>query len=312
MPEKPEKQKPFDFFSALISEGRQIYAILDAAADSGIPKKLWWLDADYVSLYKGEPEEKYFDIAPYLVNISINGENHAKLREWIFEKCWGGGRAVFFEANADMNTLLKHFQKFTIVLDESGKGMFFRFYDPRVLRVYLPTCNKEESRYIYGYDIIKAFFVESGEGDRVLSFLPKQGYFVGDDVHAPRILVIRKAQMAAFKKEMLNKFCSELKRHFRRRFPNYISGMTGTQLNDFLFEGLEYAKNCGIDDQNDVKRFFEYFVRYGHDFGKTSDTVWANSILNNNELSGNMKMNQIDDYDLFVVESGKGNHNVTM
>ena len=66
--------RPIDFFSSMIDGGRQVYAILNAASNPEIPKKLWWLDAEHVSLYKGEPEEKYTDVTPYIVNLSI--------REW--------------------------------------------------------------------------------------------------------------------------------------------------------------------------------------------------------------------------------------
>ena len=40
----------------------------------------------------------------------------------------------------------------------TSKPLYFRWYDPRVLREYLPTCNAEELRTIFGS--IDAFIVE--------------------------------------------------------------------------------------------------------------------------------------------------------
>ena len=45
---------------------------------------------------------------------------------------------------------MRHFRQFLRVRDEAGREFFFRFYDPRVLRVYLPTCNSEELRTFFG------------------------------------------------------------------------------------------------------------------------------------------------------------------
>ena len=57
--------------------------------------------------------------------------------------------------------------------DESGHPMFFRFYDPRVLRTYLPTCTVAELRLIFGP--VEAFLLEGEEDDELLelSLRPK-------------------------------------------------------------------------------------------------------------------------------------------
>jgi hypothetical protein len=37
-----------------------------------------------------------------------------------------------------------------MVYDEEGSSLYFRYYDPRVLRAYLPTCNAEELGNVFG------------------------------------------------------------------------------------------------------------------------------------------------------------------
>jgi len=44
----------------------------------------------------------------------------------------------------------QHFRRFITVHDESGKPLLFRYYDPRVLRTFLPTCNAKELAEIFG------------------------------------------------------------------------------------------------------------------------------------------------------------------
>ncbi|MFY2558205.1 hypothetical protein ACN469_11275, partial [Corallococcus terminator] len=41
-------------------------------------------------------------------------------------------------------------------------------YDPRVLRTYLPTCNAEELRFVFGP--IRSFLMEDEDGSMLLRF----------------------------------------------------------------------------------------------------------------------------------------------
>ena len=43
-----------------------------------------------------------------------------------------------------------------------GERVYFRFYDPRVLRVYLPTCSSSELKGVFGP--VGRFVVEGPEG----------------------------------------------------------------------------------------------------------------------------------------------------
>jgi hypothetical protein len=55
-----------------------------------------------------------------------------------------------------------------MVRDPAGKRLMFRYYDPRVLRVYLPTCTAAELRAIFG--LVERFWMEDEQSDRVLEF----------------------------------------------------------------------------------------------------------------------------------------------
>jgi hypothetical protein len=55
-----------------------------------------------------------------------------------------------------------------LVSDENGKTFYFRFYDPRVLRVYLPTCNAEELDMFFGP--VRNFFMENESPENMSCF----------------------------------------------------------------------------------------------------------------------------------------------
>jgi hypothetical protein len=54
------------------------------------------------------------------------------------------------------------------VKDEDDRLLYFRFYDPRVLRVFIPTCTPEESADLFGP--ISRFVVEGEDLDHPLQF----------------------------------------------------------------------------------------------------------------------------------------------
>jgi hypothetical protein len=46
--------------------------------------------------------------------------------------------------------MARHFRRLVRVVDEAGTVMLFRFYDPRVLRAFIPTCTAEQRAELFG------------------------------------------------------------------------------------------------------------------------------------------------------------------
>ncbi|PSL27431.1 DUF4123 domain-containing protein [Dyadobacter jiangsuensis] len=97
------------------------------------------------SLYRGRSEEEYAAIAPYLFQYDLEDDFDLWLRENAGQS-WGIGLV----ANEPMEVVHKHFRKFLLVQAEDGQELYFRFYDPRVLRVFLPTCDPEQLKEFFG------------------------------------------------------------------------------------------------------------------------------------------------------------------
>ena len=77
------------------------------------------------------------------------------------------------ESGADLHSLRQHFRGFLTVHDASGKPLLFRYYDPRVLRTYLPTCSGEELNTMFGP--VDAYLMEDESGAALLRFRLKNG-----------------------------------------------------------------------------------------------------------------------------------------
>ena len=142
----------------------KVWAVLDAARDRRIYSAVMSTYTDHCCLHSGELPPELKLAAPYLV--ALNSED--RVTRNILKDAWGNSWGIFLRSDANMETLRRHLKKFLLVKDPKGKRLIFRYYDPRVLRVYLPTCWPEELDTFFGP--IKAYMVEGEELASVVRF----------------------------------------------------------------------------------------------------------------------------------------------
>jgi YD repeat-containing protein len=126
--------------------------------DDDIYRRLNRYDIEKHTLLTGEGSWTQDDTAPYLLRLDTQPE----LASWLLESGWARSWAVFFSADAAPKALLTHFRRFFTVKAENGREVFFRFYDPVVLRDFLPLLSEEESLFFFGE--VKRFVMEDPEG----------------------------------------------------------------------------------------------------------------------------------------------------
>jgi hypothetical protein len=103
-------------------------------------------------------------------------EPETEFAKWVLSEGWGKHWGIFAIAEAGLRDMRQHFRRFLTVHDESGKPLLFRYYDPRVLRVYLPTCNAAELAEIFGP--VVCYVAEGEEPDTALKFELRAGELV--------------------------------------------------------------------------------------------------------------------------------------
>jgi hypothetical protein len=127
------------------SPGRP-YAIVDAARTRRVLRLVKDCGERALILYEGSVHPEIAEVAPYL----IPAERASGVAEQIVSEGWGDAWGVFCTTKATPDELRRHLRKFLTVRTDKGKKMLFRFYDPRVLRVYLPTCTPPELDTFFG------------------------------------------------------------------------------------------------------------------------------------------------------------------
>lgn len=148
--------------------GGNVYVILDGASVPDLPQLLWEHEPEHVCLYRGELEPDMAAVAPYLIKL----EYDHRFTKLVLEQGWGRHWGIFVITPAEINLrdLRQHFRRFLMVYNPNGKLIYFRYYDPRVLRVYLPTCNAGEMKTVFGP--ISCYILEGEEPSVLLRLWP--------------------------------------------------------------------------------------------------------------------------------------------
>lgn len=122
--------------------GQQVYWLVDGARDPQIASLIRSSGLQYECLFAGDLHPRLQAAAPYLVYLQPESSSTALLLNLGWGKAWG----IFALALPDITLaqLRLHFKKFLRVQTEAGKELAFRFYDPRVLNAYLPSCTAPE------------------------------------------------------------------------------------------------------------------------------------------------------------------------
>lgn len=160
----PEMRPKQRLVANLRRQPASIFALLDAARDPRILKMLRDSEAAFDCLYDGQARHDLEEVAPYLVSLPED----TNLLENLIESGWGKAWGVFLASDEPLDHVRTHLRHFTMVERHDGHKMFFRFYDPRVLRIYLPTCNPEETVQFFGPVI--GFLMEGDKPDTLLRF----------------------------------------------------------------------------------------------------------------------------------------------
>src|SRR5262249_31626098 len=148
-------------------ESLKTYAVLDGASIPDLLDHLYGeVRPEFVSLYRGELAPDMAEVSPYLVHLK---RGHP-FTDWLLTEGWWKHWGIFALSPEDLTKMRKHFRTFLMVKDPGGQQIYFRYYDPRVLRVYLPTCNAAETKYVFGP--LVAYLLEAEAPGVLLRFSP--------------------------------------------------------------------------------------------------------------------------------------------
>jgi pSer/pThr/pTyr-binding forkhead associated (FHA) protein len=146
---RAEEQKRREAAGSALAKLRQeavqapLFAVLDAARDDRILELLRQSVEPHQSLYEGIQGEPLATVAPYLTGPF---RKDSVLLDRLVTEGWGKRWGIYATSREPFKEVRRHFRRFLMVeLEETGEPLYFRFYDPWVLRTIWPTTTPQQA-----------------------------------------------------------------------------------------------------------------------------------------------------------------------
>lgn len=146
-----------------------LYAVLDGASVPDLQAMLTRPNLRSVCLLRGELDPELAQVAPYLLLL----DEHAAMVDWVMTDGWGNHWGLFLITAADFRSVRQHTRSLLQVYGPDNQPLLFRFYDPRVMRTFLPTCNRDELARVFGP--VQRFCMEAEDGASMLECELQEG-----------------------------------------------------------------------------------------------------------------------------------------
>ncbi len=292
---------PPEVLRTLCEQSEPLLALIDASRDERIWPLLNRSGAYYGCLFEGSRAQSLADWAPYLVLLPKS----SVLLESLVQEGWGKHWGVYLTGLAPFEIVLAHLRQWLWVQTEAGEPLYFRFYDPRTLRVWLPTLTLAEQQRFFGP--VKRWLVEDGHEGEVLEYVPESSVTLRKPLaswgmNSP--FVIRPEQMRQFEKMIDTQF----KVYAYNLLSKYLSRSREREeieqqwLRSFIEAGVSHAKRYGFETNQQVIKFLLVRLKWGENFDQRYE--WATKILKDSHLTPSIKINQLMLATKREVESG--------
>ncbi|MFN7939402.1 MAG: DUF4123 domain-containing protein [Bryobacteraceae bacterium] len=141
-----------------------VFGVFDAARDAAVLSVLTAFGGECRSLFAGEEGRKLAAFAPYLVELPASG----MLLRVVIEEGWGKSWGIFASGDCSFDEARTHLRSLLLAKNAKGEQFYFRYYDPRVLREFLPACRLDDLPPFYGP--LQCFAMEDANPRNLLLF----------------------------------------------------------------------------------------------------------------------------------------------
>lgn len=146
-----------------------VYSVIDGASLPELLAKLEEYEPEHTCLFRGELPFDVAEAAPHLVKL----EADSAFTKWLLERSLALPCCIYAHSTQDFLVMRQHFRSLLDAEMPDGEIVHFRYYDPRVLPVYLPTCAEEEEEVMYR-EFVRKYLVMNSGNNKLELFSPKK------------------------------------------------------------------------------------------------------------------------------------------
>ncbi|MGI4755353.1 MAG: DUF4123 domain-containing protein [Janthinobacterium lividum] len=147
----------------------KIYAVLDCARNSLIHGLIARSYREKSCLFAGVLDPELERAAPFLLEMQPSDS----VTDEILMRGWGDAWGILIRSEGSFQSTRRHLRTLLRVRTEDGRFLLFRYYDPRVLAAYLPTCTPEEVDLVFAGVITEILCCDNNE---VMRYAQGEGF----------------------------------------------------------------------------------------------------------------------------------------
>ncbi|MCI1005946.1 DUF4123 domain-containing protein [Herbaspirillum sp. C7C8] len=225
--------------------GHQAFLLLDTAQAEASHLKLQSMHVPYTSLFEGKREEALPEIAPLLLPLSGLDEQRAlRLVRWISQLGFGAPCLSWYESSLGLHDFAAHLRNFHHVSLSDGQVMMMRWYDTRILPIWIQALSKDQLALFTGGMLSLAFVDRFGEA-RTL--------YQSAQIHPPSQALPLDAPLVRLDDRQFVLLVDAgdldaLLTHLRFVIPDETNALPTRTLVEFVATYQQRARDAGVDD----------------------------------------------------------------
>ncbi|WP_168222941.1 DUF4123 domain-containing protein [Oceanicola sp. D3] len=196
------------------------YAVLDAGRILHLPERLDGSGLRHRCLFSGRSQQDMGDVAPWLVELDPTSPLTRDLfsRGEATHHLWSAYPGLFIRTPARFEMLWAHLRKFTRLRDESGRWLYFRFWEPTTFSTLSGIAPSEEPWLGRFFGNHQFFWPDSGQDGTTWFGFCRRGE---DEVASPLVLgpVVLAALEAAVRRRRETEDVKDVRARLRSSAP---------------------------------------------------------------------------------------------
>lgn len=257
-------------------------------------------------LYRGRLPAGLGDMAPHLLHLR-RGHDFA---DTFFRVGWGKAWGILLGTDATQPVLYRHLRTLLLMRTEDRKTLVFRYYDPRILRNYLPTCNPQELDRFFGP--VSTLALESNEPHTFELFRRNPNGFehlrVDEKGNSAQVtawpaadaaltrrgpMLLRRPQLEVLADPALRTFQDRMIEYVKRDFPSDFDRLAEDGVRLLVLRARDRAERYRMKGSVEVAGFLSLMLILGEDFETRHRNEWIPPILASDTLPAREKISMI-------------------
>lgn len=234
-----------DWTRLSLDKGHQPYLLLDSAQAENSHVELNRWQVPFASLFEGKPEERLAEIAPLLIPLHDLTDAHLeKVCEWAMKLAYQAPCLSWMESNVPVAAFADHLRNFHQVNLSDGQSMMMRWYDTRILPVWLACLSPVQEEQFTASMLSLQYVNRFGDPSTLFSTQTPSALPKNLPLGEP-IITLNDAQYSML---VDASDVDTLVSHLRRVITDETNQLTSRVLLEFVGKYQQRAIDAGVDD----------------------------------------------------------------